>query len=99
MGTFSAFSICFHHYKQHLTPAAVAPEVSWYAGLLPSGSNDDESAIESGDALIAVNSVTQASFPGKEIVTPTIVEEVSFRAWGLMKPLVLGGVGALLCTG
>lgn len=82
MGTFSAFSICFHHYKQHLTSAAVAPEANWYAAPLPSGSNDDESAIEFGDALTAVNSVTWASFPGKEIVTPTIVAEVSFRAWG-----------------
>lgn len=30
----------------------------------------------------AMNGVTWAVFPGKEIVTPTIIEEVSFRAWG-----------------
>jgi methylenetetrahydrofolate reductase (NADPH) len=29
----------------------------------------------------AANSVTWGSFPGKEIVTPTIIEEISFRAW------------------
>ncbi|MCJ1314604.1 hypothetical protein MMC25_008286 [Agyrium rufum] len=29
-----------------------------------------------------VNAVTWGAFPGKEIVTPTIIEEVSFRAWG-----------------
>jgi methylenetetrahydrofolate reductase (NADPH) len=28
-----------------------------------------------------VNSVTWGSFPGKEIITPTIIEEISFRAW------------------
>lgn len=27
------------------------------------------------------NAVTWGAFPGKEIVTPTIIEEVSFRAW------------------
>lgn len=29
----------------------------------------------------AVNPVTWGSFPGKEIVTPTIIEAVSFRSW------------------
>lgn len=29
-----------------------------------------------------LNAVTWGVFPGKEIITPTIVEEVSFRAWG-----------------
>lgn len=36
-------------------------------------------AASSGDAQ--VNSVTWGVFPGKEIVTPTMVEEISFRAW------------------
>ena len=36
---------------------------------------------ESSHAAEAVNSVTWGSFPGKEIVTPTIIEEISFRAW------------------
>ena len=29
----------------------------------------------------AANTVTWGIFPGKEIVQPTIIEEVSFRAW------------------
>jgi methylenetetrahydrofolate reductase (NADPH) len=29
----------------------------------------------------AVNPVTWGAFPGKEIITPTIIEAVSFRAW------------------
>ena len=30
---------------------------------------------------MSTNAVTWGVFPGKEIVTPTIIEEVSFRAW------------------
>jgi methylenetetrahydrofolate reductase (NADPH) len=29
----------------------------------------------------SVNPVTWGTFPGKEIVTPTIIEAVSFKAW------------------
>lgn len=29
----------------------------------------------------STNAVTWGTFPGKEIITPTIIEEVSFRAW------------------
>ena len=36
---------------------------------------------ESSSPTSAVDSVTWGSFPGKEIVTPTIIEEMSFRAW------------------
>ncbi|KAH6611064.1 methylenetetrahydrofolate reductase 2 [Trichoderma cornu-damae] len=32
-------------------------------------------------ASASTNAVTWGVFPGKEIVTPTIIEEVSFRAW------------------
>jgi methylenetetrahydrofolate reductase (NADPH) len=35
---------------------------------------------ESTDAQ-SVNPVTWGTFPGKEIITPTIIEAVSFRAW------------------
>ncbi|KAJ5365866.1 Methylenetetrahydrofolate reductase [Penicillium concentricum] len=35
-----------------------------------------------GDNPDSVNAVTWGVFRGKEIVTPTIIEEVSFRAWG-----------------
>ncbi|KAI1827935.1 methylenetetrahydrofolate reductase 2 [Xylaria intraflava] len=38
---------------------------------------------ENGDGMgeSGTNAVTWGVFPGKEIVTPTIIEEVSFRAW------------------
>jgi methylenetetrahydrofolate reductase (NADPH) len=36
---------------------------------------------ESSSSSSAVDSVTWGVFPGKEIVTPTIIEEMSFRAW------------------
>jgi len=32
--------------------------------------------------MTGVNTVTWGVFRGKEIVTPTIIEEQSFRAWG-----------------
>jgi methylenetetrahydrofolate reductase (NADPH) len=37
---------------------------------------------ELNDNPESVNAVTWGVFRGKEIVTPTIIEEVSFRAWG-----------------
>ncbi|KAK0626999.1 putative methylenetetrahydrofolate reductase [Immersiella caudata] len=53
--------------------------------------SSDSIAAESGPSLDAqgrpvlrepsTNAVTWGVFPGKEIVTPTIIEEVSFRAW------------------
>jgi methylenetetrahydrofolate reductase (NADPH) len=46
------------------------------AGQTPNG-NTHESHQSS-----STNAVTWGVFPGKEIVTPTIIEEVSFRAWG-----------------
>ena len=41
----------------------------------------DSQSFESSSPPTAVNSVTWGAFPGKEIVTPTIIEEISFRAW------------------
>ncbi|KAH7318652.1 methylenetetrahydrofolate reductase 2 [Stachybotrys elegans] len=38
-------------------------------------------AAGSAAAMASTNAVTWGVFPGKEIVTPTIIEEVSFRAW------------------
>ncbi|KFA45633.1 hypothetical protein S40293_09113 [Stachybotrys chartarum IBT 40293] len=44
--------------------------------------SSDASGNASGDhAESSTNAVTWGVFPGKEIVTPTIIEEVSFRAW------------------
>ncbi|MCJ1475755.1 hypothetical protein MMC13_004419 [Lambiella insularis] len=67
--------------RPYLTSPAIAPEVSWYAAPSSSTSNDGRDLLESSDSATAVNSVTWGAFPGKEIITPTIVEEVSFRAW------------------
>jgi methylenetetrahydrofolate reductase (NADPH) len=44
----------------------------------PSDSSIDDAGMNSS----TVNCVTWGVFRGKEIVTPTIIEEVSFRAWG-----------------
>ena len=43
--------------------------------------DDPDFPFESSSPASAVDSVTWGSFPGKEIVTPTIIEEMSFRAW------------------
>lgn len=45
----------------------------------PPGSSDSDLIEMNPDN---VNAVTWGVFRGKEIVTPTIIEEVSFRAWG-----------------
>ena len=50
-------------------------EVSYYA------SNAAGEFKSSGNGKGNANAVTWGAFPGKEIVTPTIIEEVSFRAW------------------
>ncbi|KAF2403057.1 methylenetetrahydrofolate reductase-like protein [Trichodelitschia bisporula] len=49
------------------------PEVTYFAG-------NDAGAFDASDPA-AVNPVTWGAFPGKEIITPTIIEAVSFRAW------------------
>jgi methylenetetrahydrofolate reductase (NADPH) len=55
-----------------LTDPSIAESVSWYAA------NDAGEFVSSSGAT---NAVTWGVFPGKEIITPTIIEEVSFRAW------------------
>ena len=50
-----------------------------FESSLPSQSAD---AFEVDQRSSSVNAVTWGVFRGKEIVTPTIIEEVSFRAWG-----------------
>lgn len=45
-------------------------------------SSDNASGVTAAStASSSTNAVTWGVFPGKEIVTPTIIEEVSFRAW------------------
>ena len=47
-----------------------------------SSSSSSPSSTEREDPHKAVHAVTWGSFKGKEIATATMVEEVSFRAWG-----------------
>ncbi|RAL09136.1 methylenetetrahydrofolate reductase (NAD(P)H) MET12 [Aspergillus homomorphus CBS 101889] len=47
---------------------------------LPGANAEDSDPLDINPAN--VNAVTWGVFRGKEIVTPTIIEEVSFRAWG-----------------
>lgn len=51
-----------------------------FESSLPSPSPAD--AVDVDPNSSSVNAVTWGVFRGKEIVTPTIIEEVSFRAWG-----------------
>lgn len=44
-------------------------------------SSDSTGGANSTSPEASTNAVTWGVFPGKEIVTPTIIEEVSFRAW------------------
>ncbi|KAL1848420.1 methylenetetrahydrofolate reductase 1 [Paecilomyces lecythidis] len=63
-------------------------EFAWFAtnaageleSYVSSQSNGDVS--ERDQSNNGVNAVTWGVFRGKEIITPTIIEEVSFRAWG-----------------
>ncbi|KAL2062718.1 hypothetical protein VTL71DRAFT_5790 [Oculimacula yallundae] len=69
-----------------LTSDDVAPTVSWYASnasgsFLSSSPNSSEENGDAGSGSGSTNAVTWGAFPGKEIITPTIIEEVSFRAW------------------
>lgn len=63
-----------------LASSEVAGSVSWYAsnnkGAFVSSSSD---GLDSSTG--SANAVTWGVFPGKEIITPTIIEEVSFKAW------------------
>lgn len=78
--------------RPYLLRSDVAPKVSWYAAAnpqratappAPAASLDEDAPpeFESSSPASAVDSVTWGSFPGKEIVTPTLIEEISFRAW------------------
>jgi methylenetetrahydrofolate reductase (NADPH) len=49
--------------------------------LAMNASGDFESSDKNSGSGTGTNAVTWGAFPGKEIITPTIIEEVSFRAW------------------
>lgn len=58
-----------------LASSEIAPNVSWYS------SNSSGEFLSSSSETSSTNAVTWGVFTGKEIITPTIIEEVSFRAW------------------
>ncbi|RFU73662.1 methylenetetrahydrofolate reductase 2 [Trichoderma arundinaceum] len=66
-----------------LTSSEVEEVVCFYASNAKGDFVSSDSTGGSGRAAVSAstNAVTWGVFPGKEIVTPTIIEEVSFRAW------------------
>lgn len=67
-----------------LTSEGVEEVVCFYASNARGDFVSSDSTGGSGGragASASTNAVTWGVFPGKEIVTPTIIEEVSFRAW------------------
>ena len=78
--------------RQKLESEEIREHVSWYASsstgeFLSAGPNSplsSSSLFSSGrpsNGSSTTNAVTWGAFPGKEIITPTIIEEVSFKAW------------------
>lgn len=75
--------------KKKLTRPEMKDSICFYAinargdfvssDTIVDGSSDDPENEEHREP--STNAVTWGVFPGKEIVTPTIIEEVSFRAW------------------
>jgi len=83
-----------------LTSEDISPLVSWYvsnsSGEYLSSENSSSSARGGGGST---NAVTWGAFPGKEIITPTIIEEVSFRAWAEEAFGIWGEWGRVYGTG
>ncbi|KAI5924291.1 methylenetetrahydrofolate reductase-domain-containing protein [Camillea tinctor] len=64
---------------EKLQSSEVQGSVCFFAA---NAAGDFKSSDETGEVREAsTNAVTWGVFPGKEIITPTIIEEVSFRAW------------------
>jgi methylenetetrahydrofolate reductase (NADPH) len=59
----------------------VSSDLSGGVSASGTGNTTDASNIGYSTGESSTNAVTWGVFPGKEIVTPTIIEEVSFRAW------------------
>jgi methylenetetrahydrofolate reductase (NADPH) len=66
-----------------LTDPAVRDHICFYASNAAGDfvSSDGSGEVERAVQEASTNAVTWGVFPGKEIITPTIIEEVSFRAW------------------
>lgn len=67
--------------KAKLTSEKYEAEVSFYASNAKGEFISSEMKTTNGNGGGSTNAVTWGAFPGKEIITPTIIEEVSFRAW------------------
>lgn len=60
--------------RPYLESVSVREQVSWYAA-------DYGGGFDSSEKSEAVHAVTWGMFPGKEIATATMVDEVNFRTW------------------
>lgn len=49
--------------------------------LAMNAAGDFESSDKNSNSGTGTNAVTWGAFPGKEIITPTIIEEISFKPW------------------
>ncbi|CAK7220696.1 methylenetetrahydrofolate reductase 1 [Sporothrix curviconia] len=73
--------------RSRLTAPGVRENVCFYAINAAGDFVSSDSSVRVADSgtgepkEASTNAVTWGVFPGKEIITPTIVEEVSFRAW------------------
>lgn len=67
--------------QQKLSSEEIRPMVSWYASNAAGDYLSSDNSSSSAEGGGSTNAVTWGAFPGKEIITPTIIEEVSFRAW------------------
>jgi methylenetetrahydrofolate reductase (NADPH) len=68
---------------EKLRSDAVRDIISFYASNAAGdfASSDSSGGLNRTSVTASTNAVTWGVFPGKEIITPTIIEEVSFRAW------------------
>lgn len=64
-----------------LRSEAVRDEVCFYASNAKGDFVSSDSTGGARSLSSSTNAVTWGVFPGKEILTPTIIEEVSFKAW------------------
>jgi len=69
---------------EKLKSPAIRDDVSFYASNAAGDFDSSDNTIPvdpTEQNASATNAVTWGAFPGKEIITPTIIEEVSFKAW------------------
>jgi methylenetetrahydrofolate reductase (NADPH) len=86
---FVEFFLSSEDWEKRLKPALLAHNSSTHNSLKPQApvtfyAGNASGAFESSDpddAEGSVNPVTWGTFPGKEIISPTIIEAESFKAW------------------